>query len=65
MSVYSVGYCVQMIREAIDFAEQEGDFTKARIWVNNLVASLKEDELDQLEKEVRATHESARDFYPF
>ena len=33
---YSVEHCFRMVRQGIDFAEAEGNFNKARVWVNEL-----------------------------
>jgi hypothetical protein len=36
-------YCIEMIRQSINFAEMEHDFAPARKWVNRLEASIKAD----------------------
>lgn len=45
MTEYELDYAIRMLRQAIDFAEAEGDFTHARRWTNRVERSVKS-ELD-------------------
>jgi len=38
---YELNYALRMLRQALDFAEAEGDFAPARRWVNGVERAIK------------------------
>lgn len=46
---YSIDYAIKMLRQAIDFAESDGDFAPLRKWANEVELSARaiEDSADQ------------------
>lgn len=43
MANYDLDYALSRLRDAIDYAETDGDFTPARKWVNEVEKSAKEE----------------------
>jgi hypothetical protein len=42
MTTYDLDYAARRLQDAIDFSQAEGDFSQARIWSMNLIATAKE-----------------------
>ncbi len=57
---YDFNHAVNMLKQAVDFAEAEGDFTQARVWAGRV-----EEAGNELKAEIKNLDEGARLMHSF